>query len=462
MRGPEGMAFSQQGDLYVVEDVPGGRLIKYTFDDKERCKEGEVVPVPGSWEKFAWEGVDIGKDGEILMAGSDVEAVMANPDSPGLFSGAILFRDAKGDWWIPYQRVFSSFSGVCFSKSGKQAIYICEITGEVGWLDLKGHQPIGGNSTMIAKSPEGVCSMPNGLILVAQEGGSVVCLDPSTDQRETVVTGLGQIESIIWDREGKMALVTGDGTGRLYALTPDPGYPEQGDMLDFAAYHPVYSPQFVPEKCPAYLADVLSMGGMNVDRVGFTNVSLKEFTARVPLVAADARAIPVPGAPMEQDPIVRVQFVVFFPNKLMVSEKGVSLSLSAFAARTKSGKMIRTSVMKTVSQAADFETGQVDPLGASSLEIPQPSAVAVSSLGTATLHFVGMGKMPDYAINLNPRDPSESHMVVFARNGDSYHYKLELPTGNALEDKWIIAYSGVAPEEWGRLSVAPDDDSKKP
>ena len=463
LRNPEGIAFAGNGDLWVVEDIPGGRLIRYPHQEDGRYHEGEEIFIPGSWDRYAWEGVDIGPQGEILMAGSDVESVALTPDSPGLFSGAILFRDAKGDWWVPYQRIFSSFSAVKFSKSGKQALYACEVTGEIGWLDLKGHQPIGGNSTMVAKSPEGLCSLPNGMMLIAQENGSVVCLDPSSDARETVVKNLGSIESIIWDREGKMALVTADGGGKILALTPDPGYPEVGDMLDFAAYHPIYSPQHVPEKCPTYLADVLNLGGMNVERSGFTNVTLREFTSRVPLIAADARAVPVPGGPQEKDPIVRVQFVVFFPNQLMVSEKGVSLSLSAFAARTQSGKLLRTSVMKTIAQAAELETGTVEPIGASSLEVPQPSAVAVSSLGIATLHFVGLGKMSDFAINLDPRNPAESHMVVFEESGERYHYTLELPENlEGTNDRWIIAYSGVAPEEWVRLSGAPAENGKKP
>ncbi|HBA82669.1 MAG TPA: hypothetical protein DCZ95_01120 [Verrucomicrobia bacterium] len=460
LRNPEGIAFAANGDLYVVEDTPGGRLIRFAFNSEGLCKEGEVVHFPGAWQNYAWEGVDVGKNGEILMAGSDVESLSRQADCPSLFSGAIVYRDMEGNWWVPYQRVFSSFSHVRFSKSGKQAVYTCEITGEIGWLDLETRQPIGGNSSVVAKSPEGICCLPNGALLYTEEQGNVIYLDPSTDKRETAAAGLKSIESVCWDDQGGLALVTEDGGGRLLALIPNDPLPRHRDLLEFAPYHPIYSPKFIPDKCPAYLAEILALGGMSDQKTGMTNISLREFTSRVPLIAADARATPVQGLPQEADPVERVQFVVFNPNGLLVTEKGPQLSLAAFAAVKKSGQVVRTSVMRTTAQVADPVMGTVDPVGASAMAVPQPSAISVSSLGMATLHFLGMGKTPDYAISIDPRNPSDSYMVVFGYDGSRFQYKLDLPNRDEASDRWIVAYSGVSPTEWLRL-VDPGEVLKK-
>jgi hypothetical protein len=461
LRNPEGISFGPNGDLYVVEDTPGGRLIKFSFKGDGVCKDGEVIHVPGAWQNYAWEGVDVSKNGEILLAGSDVESLSRQSDCPSLFSGAIVFRDLEGKWWVPYQRVFSSFSNVRFSKSGKQAVYTCEITGEIGWLDLETRQPIGGNSSIVAKSPEGICCLPNGAILFTEERGNVIYLDPSSDKREMVASGLKSIESVTWDDRGGLALVTEDGGGRLMALIPADPIPRHRDLLEFAPYHPIYSPKYIPDKCPAYLADVLVLGGVSDDRSGMTNISLREFTSRVPLIAADAKATPVVGLPQEADPIERVQFVVFNPNGLLVTEKGPQLSLAAFAAVKKSGEVIHTTVMNTKAQVADPVMGTVDPAGESAMAVPQPSAISVSSLGMATLHFLGMGKTPDYAISIDPRNPADSYMVVFGYDGSRFQYKLDLPDRDEESDRWIVAYSGVSPTEWLRLVDADDVQPQK-
>lgn len=460
LRNPEGIAFGPKGDLHVVEDVPGGRLLRFPLQADGACREGEVIPIPGAWQNYAWEGVDVSKKGEILMAGSDVESLSRQADSPSLFSGAILYRDTADTWWVPYQRVFSSFSDVRFSKSGKQAIYTCEVSGEIGWLDLTTRQPIGGNSSVVAKSPEGICSLPNGALLYTQERGDIVYLDPSTDRREVVVTGLKSIESIVWDDRGQMALVTEDGSGRLLALIPQEMYPRHRDLLEFAAYHPIYSPKYIPEKCPPYLADILILGGLNMDKKGLTNLSLREFTAKVPLIAADAKATPVEGLPQEDDPIQRVQFVVFHPNALLAMESGPAMALAAFAAAKKSGQLVRTTVMRTETMAADPVVGTVEPLGTAALAVPQPTAISVSSLGMATLHFLGLGKTPDYSITVDPRNPSDSYMVVFTQGGGRYQYRLDLPGRDENSDRWIVAYSGITPTEWLRLS-GPEPGEKK-
>ena len=459
LRGPEGIAFATNGDLYVVEDVPGGRLLRFPFDEQGRCRQGEAVHIPGLPDNFAWEGVDTGPNGEILLAGSDIEALI-HADQLNAFSGMIVYRDTEGAWWIPHQRLFSSFSSVCFSKSRHQALYTCEVTGEIGWIDLRSRRPVGGNSSIVARTPEGLCVLPNGMVLIAQENGSVLCLDPSTDRHEMVIQGLGSIESVIWDPANKRALVTEDGGGRVLAFSPDLPYPENEDMLDYASYHPIYSPQYVPSSCPNYLSGVFAMGGLDFRNHESEPMSFKQFTTRVPLIAADAKAVPLNPDAVGDDPIERIQFIVFNPNKMIMDEKGPTLSLAAFAAKSRSGKVTRTLVSNPSARAADFMTGQIDSLEAGMMVVPQPAAISVSPMGIATVQFMGLGKTPDYSVMLDPRNPDNSRMIVFNLDGSRQIYRLETPPASADAGSWIIAYTRTNSDVWARLGspAVPEDD----
>ncbi len=460
LRNPEGIAFATNGDLYVAEDFPGGRLLRFPFDDQGRCRQGEEIIIPGLPDNYAWEGVDVSPKGEILLAGSDIET-LTHADQINVFSGVVLYRDAEGAWWIPHQRLFSSFSSVRFSKSGHQALYTCEVTGEIGWIDLRSHRPIGGNSSMVARTPEGLCVLPNGMVLIAQEGGSVVCLDPSSDHHELAIQGLGSIESIIWDSKNGRALVTEDGGGRVLAFTPDLPYSENEDMLEYASYHPIYSPQHVPPSCPTYLSGVFARGGLDFRDHSAEPITFKQFTTRVPLIAADAKAVPLNPETAGDDPIERVQFVVFNPNKLIMDEKGPTMSLAAFAAKTRSGKVTRTSISNPSGRAADFMTGQVDPLEVGMRVVPQPAAISVSPMGIATVQFMGLGKTPDYSVMLDPRNPDNSRMIVFNLDGSRQTYRLETPSAAAEAGSWIIAYTKTNSEVWARLGgPAVQEDGK--
>ena len=452
LRNPEGIALAPDGSLYVVEDVPGGRLIRFVFDERQRCLNGEVVSIPGNWEGYAWEGVDVNPDGELLLAGSDLEG-LGQRGGLGVFEGVIIFKDADNNWWVPYERVFTSFSSVHFSKSRKQALYTCELTGEIGWLDLQTHMPLGGNSSLVAKSPEGICYLPNGMLLVAQEGGSVLEIDPSTDESVTLVDGLKSIESVVWDPVRKAILVTEDGSGRILLFKPDQAYDGSKDSMDFAVYHPIFSPKHIPETCPDYLSDVLAMVGVRFNQEE-DGLSFREFADRVPLIAADAKVVPVEGFNEDSDPIEHIQFVVFNPNKFEITETGPSLSLAVFAARTRSGEVIRTSLFDMAGGEADILEGTMSDMTATTMCVPQPSAVNVSSIGMATLHFMGLGKTDDFAVSIDPQHPENSYMVVFSSEESASHYRLELPKGFESSGSWIIAYSGERPQEWLNLSSA--------
>jgi len=453
---PEGIDFDDEGNLYVVEDKPGGRLIRFR-SYSGRYIEGIVVPMPGDWRQFAWESVTLGEHNTILMAGSDIESIGSNNElNP--YTGIILYRDEEGSWWVPYERLFASFSEVCFSKSGKHALYTEEVMGGIGWIDLTTRQVLGGYSTITAKSPEGICVLPDGTFLIAQENGSVLKMDPGTDEYEEVIDGLGAIESIIWDPGSQRALITADGAGKVYALWPDRAVATHADAMKYAPFYPTYTPRHVPRDCPEYLANVLALAGLDYKRSIRPPVSFRDFTSKVPLVAADAMAVPVLNSQEIDNPIKRVQFVIFNPNQLAMDTDGTaSLPLAAFAACKNDGEIIKTSMMQVESYFSSFESAKFEPIDFARIAVPQAGPVAVSSLGIATVHLLGLGQGDDYSLVLNPRYRDDSYMVVYKPDGTRIHYRLVNPDSDAGGDLWVIALADKGADTWSLLGKAAEN-----
>ncbi len=456
LRFPEGIAFSSDGTLYAVEDLPGGRLIHFVQDDSGAYPEGEVIPLPGIWDTYAWEGLDIGPRGEILMAGSDIEH-LSQQEEIGVFTGSILYRDEQGAWWLPYHRFFASFSDARFSKSGQEAIYTCEVTGEIGWLNLSSRYTLGGHSERVGRSPEGVGVMPDGTFMVAEEVGSILHIDPASDRSKRIITGLSDIESVIWDERRARLLVTEDGTGRVLAFTPDHGFDQMKDRMMYATFYPAFSQQNVPQECPEYLARILELGGVRFDSDAPDQIGFREFVSRIPMVAANLEAVSMNPDREPDDPVERVQFVIFEPNRMRRPADGLpSQAFALFGVRKQSGELVTTSLLPVQMLSATAPEEELTDHGLGLLAVPTASAVSVSGIGVAAVQFMGMGRTPDYSLVLNPRNPTDSYMVVFHTDGRREHYRLNT-AGGRVSDDWVIAYSHIRHDAWQRLSYGPGE-----
>jgi hypothetical protein len=448
---PEGMAFGPDGYLYVVEDTPGGRLIKFELEEGgERIRSGYVIQLPGDWKEYAWEDVAVGVNGELLLAGSTAQNA-GGGDFLDIFVGTIIYKDRNDNWWIPYERKFASFSSVEFSKSGTQAIITGELSGEVSWIDLTTRRRLGGNSEHTARGAEGMCVLPDGSLLIGLEEGVVNVLDPSVDKMKTVLSKLPAVEYLTWDKAGYRALVSDDKSGSIIELTPTRKFDDAVDKMNFATYRSILSQLHIPEDCPPYLAEVLKLGGLDYTEEDKPDISFREFTARVPMVAADAYAKPVPLHNFAKDPIERLQFVVFEPNQITYTDEGVTLSLAGFYARTQSGTEIKSSTKEMAVRRLDVDTQNVIPEGITDFVVPHASSVTVSSTGVAAISFNGLGETADFSIVINPLEPEKSYLAVFHENGERDHYTLTLPDINAISRSWIVAYSNDVNDEWQAL-----------
>jgi len=452
LTSPEGLAMDGAGHLYVVEDRPGGRILALRVDRRGRLESAEVVPLPGDWQRYAWESIAVRNNGELLLAGSTAEAEIGLVG--GLFQGIIVYRDANKAWWSPSMRPGASFSAVTFSKNGQFAVYGDEVAGTVGWIDLTNRELREGASQRTFKSPEGVAMMPDGRILVAQEGGQLVLLDPEHDQVLTVADGLGAIESVEWDAENGRVLVTSDGQGALLALTPDAPWPNVGDQMAYASCESEGAIRHVPRQAPAFLRPLLGMGGVAAG--GDMDEAFANLTRRMPILAADSAADLVRGTEDVLDPVTHMQFVAFDPNRLRFDEPGSEFPVSALILRTRSGQVYKTTLVRTVVLTGNMWIGKFENHGTFELPIPFAFQATVGPRGHAVIHFTGLGRSPDVSVAINPTNPEESYMTVTHLGGTIEQYRLQTGPGGST-DNWVVSLPPRRPQAWLPISAPPPE-----
>jgi sugar lactone lactonase YvrE len=459
LRSPEGIAFAAPRTLYVAEDVPGGRLIAFEFGDKSgpSSAAGTVVPLPLPNHRFAWESIDLGPAGELLLAGSTLEAFGSDPDAGGLLGlvrGAILYRDAQGEWWLPLNDALASYSAARFSPDGQFAFFADELSGDVGCLDLRTRNVRTFRSVKRFRAPEGLWALPGGAVLVAEEGGAIYRLDPTTDTLQLLYENAGTVESVLWDERNHRLLAADDQHGTILALEMKAGLGLRaaiGTILDIRFEDQSTPVEMIPERCPGYLAKVLKLGGFDPNREG-SKVTFQDFARKYCMVAIDANAELIAPDPAIADPIEHIQFVIVAPYLIGVKEGELIWSSSGFTAVKASGQKLKTELVQRQVVHGDLMETRFTPVGGQTIALPMPFSARINSDGFVTVHFMGMGAMPDFLLELNTVDPSQSIMVVMPLEGPTEQYRISLPS-RRNRNHWVIALERKAPDVWRRLSL---------
>ena len=455
LRSPEGLALDKDGTLYVVEDTPGGRLIAFKVKGPGAGSRsgGQVVPLPIENSRFAWEGIDVGPAGELLLAGSTMESMSGKAGQADFFKGAILYRDAKGTWWMPLNHLMTSYSAVCFSPDGRQAFFACEVPGTVGCLDLKSHFLRTFLSNQSFRSPEGLCALPGGAALVAEESGKIYWLDPTTDTVQLLYDSGSPVESLLWDGSQRRLLVANDQEGELVSLEMRLG-------LDFrsALGKPTAIPfkdqstpvEMIPGKCPEYLAKVLELGGYDPDPED-GKLAFRDFARRYCLISIDAETRLVPNHKPVEDPIKHIQFVIVAPYLIGYQEGELIWSSSGFTVVKESGQIVKTELVKRQVVHGDLMESRFTPVGGQNIALPMPFSARINTDGFVSVNFMGMGVMADFYLVLDTSDPDKSVMVVIQPDGFVQQYEVRLPPRKD-RSHWVVALERQGPDAWKKLS----------
>ncbi len=462
LRSPEGMALGPGRMLYVVEDVPGGRLIVFDAEaqpNQPAAARGQNIPIPIANSQFAWESVDVRATGELLVAGSTAEAVAQDEESGDLFRGAVLYRDGRGDWWVLLNHVLASYSAACFSRDGNYMFFACEISGALGILDLRTQVVRTFIAEKAFRSPEGLCALPGDVVLVAEEGGKVYWWDPTSDTVQLIYQNSGTIESVCWDAPRRRLLLTDDQAGQALALEMKQGLAFRRAMalvdgIQFDQGSAIVD--MVPARCPSYLKDVLKMGGYDAERFQ-DKLSFRDFAKRYCLVAVDAETRLLPGQESVEDPIAHIQFVVLAPYLIGFDEGQLLWASSGFTVLTQSGQLLKTELVKRQVIKGRLLENRFASADGQSIALPIPFTARINAEGLVTVHFLGMGVMPDYSLVLDSAVPNNSVMVVVQPDGIVQQYQVRLPD-KKRRNHWVIALEHKEPETWKKLT--PEKEEK--
>lgn len=458
LRSPEGLALDANGTLYVVEDVPGGRLISFPAGGKAQASpRGTVIPLPIENSRYAWESVDVGPGGELLVAGSTMESYIGEVGKEGLFGlfrGAVLYRDVGGDWWMPLNHAMASYSAACFSSDGSLAFFACEVSGAVGCLDLRTHTVRTWHAGKTFHAPEGLCALPGGSVLLVEEGGGVFWLDPTTDAAQLVYDYPGTLETVRWDGANRRLLATDDQHGRIVAIEQKVGMgfrPAAGTVRDIPFEEHSTSVGMIPDRCPDYLAKVLKLGGYDAGREGEA-FAFRKFAQKYCLIAIDAETELLSGHKPVEDPIRRIQFMIVAPYLIGYQEGELIWSSSGFTVVKASGETVKTGLVKRQIVHGDLLESRFTPIGGQTIALPMPFSARVNVDGLVSVNFMGMGVTPDFYLVLDTAEPDQSVMVVIQPDGFVQQYEVRLP-GDRDRTHWVVALERREPDAWKSLSA---------
>lgn len=445
LRSPEGLCFGPDGRLWVVEDLPGGRLLAFTLAGNGRALHGEVIPMPFPSHPYAWESIAIRDDGALLLAGSSAEAAL-HTSAPTDIEGVLLYRDARGRWWAPLRLPFDSISAASFSRRGNWANFATEVQGTIGAVDLSTSAVRVVTHSYRAKSPEDVTELADGSLAVLEEGGRVLLLTWENDRVREIDLDCRAAESLLCEPGSNEWIVTDDNAGCLRVIrvdvshrdTPGPRFQSDG----FALRHPLQT-----DRPPDYLAHLLRrVLGPEADRHDF-----RRLASALRVVAVDAELTPLGENNAGTSALRRIRFAAFSAG-FGFDHDGLRMPLCAFMAERANGERILGRSAPKHTMKADVWLGTVEAFSVADVSLPAIGGARLTSDGFASIHLMGMGAMPDLHVVINCFDVDTSYALVREADGVEQLYALRLPPGRS-PSHWVVA---LKPEEqlaWQRLEL---------
>lgn len=458
LKWPKGLSFDRAGNLYLVENKRGGRVLKIAISESGKIGATEIIRVPGQTGTFTWNSVAARSNGELLLTGSNAQG--ATIAAGEMAQGAIVYRDSEDRWWVPIMRPLATFSGITFSKNGQYAIFCDELAGTVGWLDLQSRYLREGASSASFQSPVGVTSLPDGRVAVAEKDGRISLVDPEVDTVEVLSESTTPIASLVWNDQASRLLAASDKNGLLIELSPDGAFEKFLDRMARARCMAEGAIRHVPDTPPDYLRPLLEMGGLSELNPDF-DLAFDELTRRIPILAADARATLIQTFDPVEDPVVHLRFIALDPNRMSFDDPGFDFAISAVILRTKSGKVYKTQLARTVILTGNLWRGEFVNHGTFDLPVPFAYQAKPDARGHAVIHFTGLGRTPDIAIALNPENPQDSYMVLTQLDGTLEQYRLEETRSAKGADSWVVSMPSRKPQTWLSISESLADLAKK-
>jgi sugar lactone lactonase YvrE len=446
LRNPEGIAFAPDGCLFVVEDAAQGRVLEFKPDAEGRYGPAHVIPVPLAPVAYAWEGVAVTSDGRLFVAGSSLE----NSDGlPSLMAGGVFMRDCDADWWLVDCGPAAGFSSVALSRDEDILVVGDEMVGGVTcWDSIR--QCLMTDTTTPMPGVEGVVVLPDGAIAVAQESkpraaggaagasgsapgsGRVLRIDPTTGEIGTLAEGFSTIESVIVNPEKGTLYVSEDATGLVIELRPRRAFSSTEYLLRRTVQVAETKRGLSPKKAPPFIKGFFHRLGVGLrDETASVptrvhkgspdedkDLTLEELGANIPMIAGKVKISP-DQTPGQADPITEIVFVHMFPGEGLYSQEFSTPSLCLYAARHKSGKVVRTEPLigMVADRYVDGRKAQRFGGGFVCVPIVSTSAVQEPDGVKLALAFLNLDTAPDLYLTLNVGKENSGILVTDGGGG---------------------------------------------
>ena len=452
LRSPEGISFSAEGHLFVTEDIPHGRLIECIPDATGAFTTFRPVAVPWVERPYAWEDVQLTKDGRLFLAGSTFQG------GGSLLFGTVLMRNPENEWFVVDYGPFASFSSVALTRNEDIVVIAEETTGAIAWWDAIREREI---DTLAKRIPniESVTVLTDGSILAVQEStlsladqatgkpapkgdGRLLRIDPAKRTVTTLAAGFDSIESVLVHPETGHLFLTEDGSGRLLEITLNDGVLADNYLIEEVSHVKDLQDGLAPAKWPSFLKSfVEELGIQTVDvepghlregtdaeaaRKGNEAYTLEEFTERIPMVAGRVKTTRYYGDLSKvEDPIDEIRFLLLYPNMALSRSPLASPSMTLFAAKHQSGKITRTKMLGKIDvEKTTTRGGARDREGSGMILFPMGS---VNTRETPrgpqfNLNFVGALLFDDYFLHLRDGRLDDGLLSIDVPDGSHHRY----------------------------------------
>ncbi len=469
-RRPADIAFDAAGRLYVAESGHGGRLLRFEpLYDGVALAQNIITP---------WIEPDFGFTSVQVDAHNRLYVTMQKSDSETILPfGSVMMRDPAGDWWLVDYGPFAEFSNVALDPSGGTLVFGEKRTADVCWYDTDRQMLF----NLMERIPgiRHIVLLPDGTTLAAivrqDETWSVVELDASYGRVTEWVGGLSEIGGLYVHNVSGELYISLVNEGRILRVRrlETLELAERTDRLAQLLRTFEYDHALPPKEWPAFFKDFIEQLDLitAIDHVvrearpthrGFSRMpmSIDEFTSAIPVVAAKLRARLVDPDAQEKDPIEELSFLIFYPNRSMLTQDTIAPSISLLRAQHRSGRVTRTRFLPNKAGKPISENMSWEEMPEVLVSFPSgyyAQRTGLSEEGLLRVYFLGIGLGPDYWIDIHRGDPQRNIMVVEKTDGTKIEYMLE-PFEEPLEaggESVLVAGLKEVEKGWYKLGVTP-------
>ncbi|MBU1692938.1 MAG: hypothetical protein KKC51_03130 [Verrucomicrobia bacterium] len=437
---PCSIAFDAEGRLYVAESRGPARLLR--FDPLyEGLRQASVIITPWYEAPQVCTSVTADRDGRLFVT-------MQNRDQRVVtIFGTVMMRDLKGHWRLVDYGPFADFANAAVDPEGRTLVVGERRNADVSWYDARRQVELRSLEKMEGLRHLAVLSDGTTLASLHRTDGtwSLAEVDGLSGIVWEWVGGLGEIGGLFAHPKTGDVYVALTGEGKIMRVRrleprgkpPLTGTPVGRMIRAFELENAIPPPEW-PEFFRTFIERLGLVRAVNEhtprdsararphDGIPLT---IAEFAAAVPVVAAKVRARLVGPDSLESDPVEELSFLLFYPNRSMLTRQTMAPSLSLFWARHRSGRITRSQFLPNKQGHELSEDLSWEELPEMLVSFPAgfyaPDTDLSENNSLLRVYFLGMGLGPDYWIDLDRDDISRSRMVVEKINGKRVDYLLE-------------------------------------